>query len=173
MKLDSLTLGPPALVNADSSKFLPVAVDLAVVHDDVPPPKVMPGLETASAVALVGPAIEQAPWGGTSIFEPSFVNSAHPMFAIPGKPTEAAEAGETAEVTRPVTAKAVTMVLRISLSPRRRRAAVLAALPGLNIRSPETCVAPGNCDHPFEDRQPPGGWRWAVSCSSPFPQDSG
>ena len=69
VKLDSFTRGPPALTNADSSKFLPVAVDVVdvasvfgsvtvVVQDEVPPPNVIPGFETIWAVALVGPSIE-------------------------------------------------------------------------------------------------------------------
>lgn len=70
MNVDSLTRGPPALTRADSSKFLPVAVDVVVVasvfgsvtvvvQDDVPPPKVMPVFVTTWAVALVGPSTEQ------------------------------------------------------------------------------------------------------------------
>jgi len=159
VKLDSFTRGPPALTNADSSKFLPVAVDFVdvgdLVQEDSPPPKVMPGFETAGAVALVGPSIEQCPWAGTVTVEPAFVNDAEPMSATPG--CVAAEAGEAAEATTAVTTNAVTIVLRICSSSTSGAQPCSAALPRLNIRPPETSVAPGISDHPFEDHEPPGG----------------
>ena len=69
LNVDSLIRGPPALTSADSSKFLPVAVDVVVVasvsgsvtvvvQDDVPPPNVMPVFDTDWAVAVVGPVTE-------------------------------------------------------------------------------------------------------------------
>jgi hypothetical protein len=109
VKLDSLTRGPPARSSAASSKSLPVAVTFVSVHDDVPPPKVIPGFETTWAVALAGPPIAQWPWGGIS----AVVNEAEPISAVPGC---AAEAAEVAVTARLVTTTAVTIVLRISLS---------------------------------------------------------
>ncbi|WP_156081307.1 hypothetical protein [Amycolatopsis vancoresmycina] len=162
--VDSFTLGPPAGTKADSSKFFPAAVEVAevvvVVHDDVPPPNVMPGRDTASAVAVVGPSIEHAACGGIA----TFVNDAEPMFATPG--FGSAAAGNAA---KPVTTTAMTIALRIQCPPRPAERCRTAAPPRLDIRPPETSVAPGISDHPFEDREPPG----AVSCSSPFPLDSG
>src|SRR3569833_1060722 len=92
---DSLIRGPPALTSADSSKSLPVAVDLVVVasvsgsvtvvvHDEVPPPKVMLVFVTFWAVALVGPSTEHLPWTGTLIATSPLVNSAEPIWATPG-----------------------------------------------------------------------------------------
>ncbi|MGW4057322.1 hypothetical protein ACWEGE_03545 [Amycolatopsis sp. NPDC004747] len=161
VQLDNLTRGPPAGTKAVSSKFLPVAVDLVefgsvFVQDDVPPPNVMPGFESVGAVADVGPSIEQRPWAGTVTVEPSFVNDAEPMSATPG--AVAADAGEAATA---VTTTAVTIVLRICSSSTSR-----ASLPRLNIRPPETSVAPGISDHPFGDREPPGGGVMFVTVSA-------
>ncbi|MER6790575.1 hypothetical protein [Amycolatopsis mediterranei] len=112
VKLASFTRGPPALTSADSSKSLPVAVTFVSVHDDVPPPKVIPGFDTRSAEPADGPPIAQGAWGGTS----TAVNEAEPMLATPG----CGEADEGEEAARPVTTKAVTIVLRISRPPRLR-----------------------------------------------------
>lgn len=122
VKLDSFTRGPPALTNAESSKFLPVAVDevdvAVVVQDAVPPPKVMPGFETGWAVACVGPFSEHCPCVGTSTVVPALVNDADPMLATPG--WGAAEAGEATKGAANAAARVVvTIVVRMSLSSRR------------------------------------------------------
>src|SRR6266496_916208 len=130
LNVASLIRGPPALTSADSSKFLPVAVDVVVVasvsgsvtvvmHDDVPPPKVTPVLVTTSAVALVGPSIEQWPWVGTMIVEPDLVKFAEPMFATPGwgsawAGTEAAQSPANNSV--PTSAARLALMLRMTLS---------------------------------------------------------
>ena len=89
-----------------------------VVHEEVPPPKVMPDLTTTCAVALVGPATEQWPCVGTATCVPLFVKSAEPMFAIPG--CGAACAGATpaarpASNSVPASPARLAMVLRIAL----------------------------------------------------------
>ncbi|WIX87341.1 hypothetical protein [Amycolatopsis sp. DG1A-15b] len=141
VKLDSFTRGPPDLSSADNSKSLPVAVTFVSVHDDVPPPKVIPGFETCWAVALAGPPIAQWPWGGTS----TAVNDAEPISAAPGGGEDAAE---PAEAARPVTTKAVTIMLRISLSsspPESGRAGGSSTLeypPGGDVRCARNLRSP-------------------------------
>src|SRR3954470_7019938 len=166
---DSLIRGPPALTSADSSKSLPVAVDLVdvasvsgsvtvVVHDDVPPPKVMPVFVTFWAVALVGPSTEHLPWTGTLIATSPLVNSAEPIWATPGCGAACAGAAVTAspaKISVPASAPRLAMVLRMSRPPCRPGRATLFL--ELNIRPPGTSVAPETADHPFVDHQPPIG----------------
>ncbi|MEV6831556.1 hypothetical protein [Amycolatopsis sp. NPDC051102] len=110
VNVDSFTRGPPAGTSADSSKFLPVAVNDDGLHEDVPPPNVMPGRETSWAVVVAGPSSEHVPWGGTSTVTPALVNEAEPMLAMPGAWAACAGATAANEST------AVTIVVRIPLS---------------------------------------------------------
>ncbi|MEU7784054.1 MULTISPECIES: hypothetical protein [unclassified Amycolatopsis] len=128
VNVDSLTRGPPALTRAESSKFLPVAVEVVdvasvfgsvtvVVQDDVPPPKVIPVFWTTWAVAVVGPSTEHLPWVGTVMVEPALVNSAEPMVATPGcGPARAGVAVAASPATNNSVPARAVVVVRMSLS---------------------------------------------------------
>lgn len=130
MNVDSLIRGPPALTSADSSKFLPVAVDVVVVadvfgsvtvvaQDEVPPPNVIPFFDTVWAVAVFGPLTEHWPCTGTLIVASPFVNSAEPIWATPGCGAACAGTPTASPATNSVPASParLAIVLRMSLPP--------------------------------------------------------
>ncbi|EFL04603.1 hypothetical protein SSMG_00274 [Streptomyces sp. AA4] len=144
---------PPELTRADSSKLFPVAVDVVVVtsfagsvtwvvHEEVPPPKVTPGLATAGDEALVGPSTAHADCVGTEMVVPAFVKFALPMSATPAGVSAAAVPAAVSKPAAASAAPAKTVRLMIMVV-----SSLLILLPR-TIRRSESPVASLGGDHP-------------------------